>query len=524
MSHVKIISLACGGTRSGSSTISVIESGSSTMDDEDASFTPTSMDLDFMDQFFDEEWLIETDGSNNDLNETNRESLPDSIKDRLEHAINKWKESTEQHYRDVLVQIWMPVNEHVLTTKDQPYFLTPMSINLASYRDVSKAFRADLRSKEFLGLPGRVFLAKFPEWTPDVRYFKAEEYPRRSFAAQYSISGSLAFPVFDRGGVGACLGVVEVVTMTRDIEYRPELERVCKALEAVDLRSSEDFIPPSVKEKENHQEEPSWISRFLEGQREGGSFSLSREVAQGEFMATSYLENTPRNEVNRRANEKRRAKLEKTVSLDVLRQYFAGSLKDAAKSLGVCPTTLKRICRSYGINRWPSRKIKKVGHTLKKLQLVIDSVHGAQGSIQISSFYTAFPDLSSPNHSGNGEGNAAFDVEASSGEEKIRFSLPSSWGFEDLMREVVHRFDVDEKSCRADLKYLDDDHEWVLLTCDADLDECRDICRNEEAGSPASGFSVRVEVLRRAGLKGSVGGKIGRRRRRFGKEDAQRTH
>lgn len=269
-------------------------------------------------------------------------------------------------------------------------------------------------------------------------------------------------------------------------------------------------------------------------------------------------------------------------------------------SVAVCPTTLKRICRQHGITRWPSRKIKKVGHSLRKLQLVIDSVQGTQGAIQIGSFYTNFPELSSPNvpgtvpfssskmtddskqlnpqsevlfspgvttskspssscsqsssssfccstgakqqsttvnasvsgdvlmaedpvllkrtrsdaelhvsnpdepkllvrsqsHKSFGEhpcvetlpplpksnsralrDGGGFRIKATFGEENVRFSLQLNWSFKDLQQEIARRFGIDNMNS-IDLKYLDDDCEWVLLTCDADLEECIDVYRS----------------------------------------------
>ncbi|KAK3038833.1 hypothetical protein RJ639_028555 [Escallonia herrerae] len=757
-----------------------------------------------------------------------------SVMDRMVQALGYMKDRTRD--KNILIQIWVPVDRagrNVLSTNDQPFSLDLNCPNLASYRDISRKyqFAADRDSKEIVGLPGRVYTSRVPEWTPDVRFFSREEYPRVGHAQQFDVRGTLAVPVFEQGS-HRCLGVIEVVTTTQNIKYAPELESVCKALEAVDLRSSEISSTQNVKvcggsyeatfpevlellrsacEAHRLPLAQTWVPciqqgkggsrhsdenlvlcvstvdsacyvaeplikgfheacsehHLLKGQGvAGGAFmtnqpcfspdvtsyskseyplshharmfglraavairlrsiytrasdfvlefflpmdcrdpeeqkkllsslsiiiqkicrslriitdkelqeekllpagsvimpsdgSLSRqEVPNPErscyqvpnystgHMETQEIDNDiplfpsgkpgevlPEKPVDvmqhhqgsssretvafggdystcgegsllntEKTGEKRRSKAEKAITLQMLRQYFAGSLKDAAKSIGVCPTTLKRICRQHGIKRWPSRKIKKVGHSLQKIQLVIDSVQGASGALQIESFYSNFPQLASPNlstsspfsasrptdeskpvnrltddgvfspqaalsnspasscsqssrssqscsrgtrqhpcalsvaahqdsvgrmksengalkrarsdvelhvsgdggpkllprshshkslsehskhvllppvpksTSGSSRDENSQRVKVTYGEEKIRFRLLSNWGFDDLLQEIARRFSVDDTS-GFHLKYLDDDLEWVLLTCNADLEECIDVNR-----------------------------------------------
>ncbi|KAJ1397567.1 RWP-RK domain [Sesbania bispinosa] len=746
-----------------------------------------------------------------------------SIMEKLIRAL-KWIRDFNSN-KDMLIQIWVPTvhsedNRPILTANDLPFSLETRSGNLAKYREISVRYRfsAEEDSKEMVaGLPGRVFRDKVPEWTPDVRFFRSEEYPRVDHAKRNDICGTLAVPIFEQGS-RTCLGVIEVVMTTQHINYGPELESVCKALEVVDLRSSKHSSIKNVKVSNQSYEAAlpeiqevlrsacemhklplaqTWVSciqqgkdgcrhnednylhcispveqacyvgdqsvRFfheaciehhlLKGQGvAGGAFmtnqpcfstditslsktdyplshharlfglraavairlrsiysntddyvlefflpvdcidseeqknmltslsmiiqrvchslrvirdkeleetdlstdevialadsgftrtaicselqnrmmvpSLGTEENSSETMSrkfsdlrqqqenlilkgnldcgresSTFVEGNLSSVGISKTGEKRRAKADKTITLQVLRQYFAGSLKDAAKNIGVCTTTLKRVCRQHGIKRWPSRKIKKVGHSLQKLQLVIDSVQGASGAFQIDSFYSKFPDLASPNISGTslisalnqsdnpnslstqpdpgslspegaskspssscsqssfsshscssmseqqphtsnvagykdstiGEDSVdvvlkrirseaelksliqdrkkllprslsqetlgehpktnyhrpfmktsgkedAHRVKVTYGDEKSRFRMPKNWGYEDLLQEIGRRFSVSDMS-KFDIKYLDDDCEWVLLTCDADLEECIDVCQSSESNT-----------------------------------------
>ncbi|KAJ4870966.1 Protein NLP3 [Raphanus sativus] len=602
------------------------------------------------------------------------------LKERVTCAMGQLQEVMGGE-KELLVQPWVPVERErrrVVSTEKQPFSLNlfSQSQSLALYRDISAdySFAAEVGSDELVGLPGPVFLNRIPEWTPDVRLFRNEEYQvRASFALPLchalqafdlrssetsivptslkphtddlhrevasilkGICISYGLPLAITWGhqQGSCLSAIVSACYASDqksrsflsacsehhllakegiagtafatkkqyfakdvaiLSYSYPLSHYAKMFDlhaalAIPLltrcsRRTVQFVLEFFFPRDSLINQrlilDSLASQLILRFQRSPNLMVDDQLAE-EFTDTHTaltIEESPcmshkgkgkhvsvswSGEVREPSlsfslgSRKRKTRGEKDITLDILKQHFAGSLKDAAKNIGVCPTTLKRICRQHGIARWPSRKIKKVGHSLRKLKVVMDSVQGVQGSHHLASFYSSFPQLQSssslplplldptksvhnksPHPSSSSSSGSStccsseekqlvggcfhkpsqlqlsslrkdeqraervtsslpplpsakedgIKVNAMFGESKMRMSLKHHWGIGDLRREIAKRFGMDVTS-NFRLKYMDDDDEWVLLTGDADLEECIQIYKSSLYKETAVRISV----------------------------------
>ncbi|XP_016507148.2 protein NLP6 isoform X2 [Nicotiana tabacum] len=155
-----------------------------------------------------------------------------------------------------------------------------------------------------------------------------------------------------------------------------------------------------------------------------------------------------------------RTRTKDTVNYDDLKQHFNKNLSDAAESLQVSRSTLKRLCRKYGIRRWPLSKRKK---TLGESDY--------QPLNMLPKKKKAITSATTSTHENHGNSSSSsITVKATYGDDMMKFKLYSFSRKEDLDKELDKRLQLPIGKFRT--KYMDEDNDYIWIACDDDLRDC----------------------------------------------------
>lgn len=173
---------------------------------------------------------------------------------------------------------------------------------------------------------------------------------------------------------------------------------------------------------------------------------------------------------------KRKCPKTSSCSREILEQHFGMKLNDAAVILGVSRSTFKRWCRVNNIRRWPFPKRSKFGNSLSIAKQMNEL---PQGNVEpITEAGARDPSSSEPPKNlapTHATTMSTVTIKATYASDTSKFNLSFSSSMAELMEKVTIMTKLHDGT--FNIKYLDEEDEYILIACDEDLQDCMNSLR-----------------------------------------------
>ncbi|KAM7491492.1 hypothetical protein LguiA_034413 [Lonicera macranthoides] len=342
------------------------------------------------------------------------------------------------------------------------------------------------------GLVGKAFLSCKRCFCRDVTQLPIAEHPLSHYVHIYGLTGCFAICLQSTNGTGYHDCVLEFflhLWNTISTDPRTFLESL---LATVNKHLRGFKISPGEGLGLGEELSVAVANNFSSINDEPDSFddsSVENVVVQNELNVMQNMYVTSLERISRAETlEKEYRTTETSLSREALVKHFGKKLDDAADILGASRSTMKHACRVHGIKKWPFPKKKKFKPPPSSLKHVNGFVQG--GDERVPKFGNSENSCSDPPlmHAMSVAAHTISNitpkqdvdgvtVKATYGVEMIRFRLSFSSRKADLVEKMTQRFPLNDGT--FNIKYEDDDGDWILIVCDEDPEECIAISKSK---------------------------------------------
>ncbi|CDP15653.1 unnamed protein product [Coffea canephora] len=325
------------------------------------------------------------------------------------------------------------------------------------------------------GVVGRAFSSKSACFCRDIKQLSITEYPLVPIARRFNYSACFAV-CLQSPCSSNCIYVLEFFLPMNKKDYRDPRTLLHSLMETLKKRLQNSFKIASGQELGQKLtveviKQVDTANAYINGvheQQNGIVRSTTGQELVQNIVSIAHDEpivDDPQRDgasIEQRDNEVTNLKMQKPsytlksdlgITREVLEQNSTRKLEDAAKNIGVSRSTLKHICREYGIHRWPPRKARKVNQAFAEQKIVQPSPedtheHHQSGAARL-------------------EDDNGMWVKAEYQGRMIKFRLPFSARNINLEEKVAQLLNLAMGSFK--IEYQDEDNDWIWITRDEDL-------------------------------------------------------